>query len=79
MIDVTLDGRPYQEMHVDGGAFTQVFLYPRSVTQQRRANIRHGDRVQPARAFVIRNGRITPNPAKQTARPSSSRSAPSQA
>lgn len=64
MIDVTLDGRPYQEMHVDGGAFTQVFLYPRSVTQQRRANIRHGDRVQPARAFVIRNGRITPNPAK---------------
>jgi len=64
MIDVTLDGRTYQEMHVDGGAFTQVFLYPRSVTRERRAHIRHGEHVQPARAYVIRNGRITPNPAK---------------
>jgi predicted acylesterase/phospholipase RssA len=64
MIDVTLDGRSYQEMHVDGGAFTQVFLYPRSVTQQRRAQLRRGEHVRAARAFVIRNGRITPNPAK---------------
>jgi predicted acylesterase/phospholipase RssA len=63
MIEVTLDGRSYQEMHVDGGAFTQVFLYPRSVTRERRAHIRHGDQVQPARAYVIRNGRILPNPA----------------
>ena len=62
MIEVTLDGKTYQEMHVDGGAFTQVFLYPRSVTRERRAHIRHGDHVQPARAYVIRNGRITPNP-----------------
>lgn len=64
MIDVTLDGNTYEEMHVDGGAFTQVFLYPRSVTRERRVQIRHGDHVQPARAYVIRNGRITPNPAK---------------
>jgi predicted acylesterase/phospholipase RssA len=64
MIDVTLDGNSYQEMHVDGGAFTQVFLYPRSVTSQRRALLRRGEHVQAARAFVIRNGRITPNPAK---------------
>jgi hypothetical protein len=28
MIDVTVDGRAYQEMHVDGGASRQVFLYP---------------------------------------------------
>ncbi len=28
MIDVEADGKPYQEMHVDGGASTQVFLYP---------------------------------------------------
>ena len=28
MFDVTLDGKPYQEMHVDGGAFAQAFLYP---------------------------------------------------
>ena len=28
MFDVTLDGKPYQEMHVDGGAVAQAFLYP---------------------------------------------------
>lgn len=64
MIDVMLDGKAYQEMHVDGGAFTQLFLYPRSVTRERRAHLRHGDHVQPARAYIIRNGRITPNPAR---------------
>src|SRR3954452_1479778 len=32
MIEVTLDGAKYQEMHVDGGAFTQAFLYPSSMT-----------------------------------------------
>ncbi|MCA3280582.1 MAG: patatin-like phospholipase family protein [Roseomonas sp.] len=63
MIDVTVGGRAYQEMHVDGGAFTQVFLYPRSVTAQRRAEIRRGERPREARAYVIRNGRLTPNPA----------------
>jgi len=64
MIDVMLDGNAYQEMHVDGGAFTQVFLYPRSATRDRRAHIRHGDHVQPVRAYIIRNGRLTPNPAR---------------
>ena len=64
MIDVMLDGKTYQEMHVDGGAFTQVFLYPRSVTRERRAHLRNGDHVQPARAYIIRNGRLTPNPAR---------------
>jgi predicted acylesterase/phospholipase RssA len=28
MIDVEVDGRRYQEMHVDGGAMAQVFVYP---------------------------------------------------
>ena len=64
MIDVMLDGKSYQEMHVDGGAFTQVFLYPRSVTSERRANLRQGNQVQPVRAYIIRNGRLTPNPAR---------------
>src|SRR5262249_719491 len=31
MIDVEVDGKHYQEMHVDGGASTQVFLYPPSL------------------------------------------------
>jgi predicted acylesterase/phospholipase RssA len=28
LFDVVLDGKPYQELHVDGGAFAQAFLYP---------------------------------------------------
>ena len=31
MIDVEAGGKPYQEMHVDGGAMAQVFLYPPSI------------------------------------------------
>ncbi len=39
MFDVTLDGKPYQEMHVDGGAFAQAFLYPVGITRKSaRAN-----------------------------------------
>jgi len=61
MFDVTLDGVPYQELHVDGGAFAQAFLYPAGVTRQRRAAMAGGKRVAPARAFVIRNGRLEPD------------------
>ena len=28
MIDVEVDGKRYQEMHVDGGVVAQVFAYP---------------------------------------------------
>jgi hypothetical protein len=31
MIDVEVDGKPYQEMHVDGGASAHVFVYPPSL------------------------------------------------
>ncbi|WP_237215038.1 patatin-like phospholipase family protein [Falsiroseomonas oryziterrae] len=58
MFDVAVDGRPHQEMHVDGGAFVQAFLYPSAVTQARREAIARGRRVSPARAFIIRNGRL---------------------
>ncbi len=60
MFDVTLDGVPYQEMHVDGGAFAQAFLYPDALTAQRRARMRQGEKVVPAIAYVIRNGRLDP-------------------
>jgi hypothetical protein len=36
MIPMTVDGRDYQEMHVDGGAITQAFLYPASFSPRRR-------------------------------------------
>jgi predicted acylesterase/phospholipase RssA len=38
MIDVELDGRRYQEMHVDGSVMNTAFLLPLAVHQQRRGN-----------------------------------------
>lgn len=58
LFDVTLDGAPHQEMHVDGGTFAQAFLYPPAVTSARRAALARRQRVQPARAWIIRNGRL---------------------
>src|SRR5215212_10674767 len=60
LFDATLDGRPFQELHVDGGAFAQVFLYPNSVSQFRQARRARRQPVAPARAWVVRNGRLDP-------------------
>jgi hypothetical protein len=60
MFDVSMGGKPYQEMHVDGGAFAQAFLYPDAMTGERRARIASGQIVVPATAYVIRNGRLDP-------------------
>jgi predicted acylesterase/phospholipase RssA len=60
LFDVTLDGQPYQELHVDGGAFAQVFLYPASVSRFRRERLARRQRVAPANAWVIRNARLDP-------------------
>lgn len=54
MIDVELDGKPYQEMHVDGGASAQVFLYPPQLDIARSGIER--DR----KLYVIRNARLDP-------------------
>ena len=50
MIDVELDGKPYQELHVDGGAIAQMFLYPAGI---RPEDVAHRDR----KAYLIRNAR----------------------
>ncbi len=60
MIEVTVGGKTYQEMHVDGGAFAQTFLYPSALTRNRDQRRRTGQPVVEARAFVIRNGRLDP-------------------
>jgi predicted acylesterase/phospholipase RssA len=56
MIDVTIDGQKYQEMHVDGGVITQVFLFPpafmHAITANRTSNSRNRS------VYVIRNGKI---------------------
>jgi predicted patatin/cPLA2 family phospholipase len=61
MFDVTVDGKPYQELHVDGGAFAQAFLYPPSATRQRQERLRRRKQVISATAYIIRNGRLDPD------------------
>ena len=56
MIDVELDGRPHQEMHVDGGATAQVFVYPPSVAARAASEGIAVDRDRTM--YVIRNARL---------------------
>ena len=65
MIDVRLNEERHQEMHVDGGAVSQVFLYPASLKLD-RIIASPGTTVRPA-AFIIRNGRASP-PAEKVER-----------
>ena len=58
MIDVTVDGKSYQEMHVDGGTFTQTFLYPARLTRDQAGRLRANLPPFRARAFLILNGRL---------------------
>jgi predicted acylesterase/phospholipase RssA len=59
MIDVDIDGKHFQEMHVDGGVITQVFLYPpRSLTALQAVTGTPFRRE--LHAYVIRNGKLEP-------------------
>jgi predicted acylesterase/phospholipase RssA len=60
LFDVTLDGAPHQELHVDGGAFAQAFLYPPVATQQRRRALARRADVASVNAWVVRNARLDP-------------------
>ncbi len=55
MLDVTVDGKRYEEMHVDGGAMSQMFLYPPSF---RLKSVERGLKVRKDVAYIIRNGRL---------------------
>lgn len=57
-IDVTIEGRRYQEMHVDGGVTRQVFLYPPGFTPQ-EIDKGIGWKVN-RRLFILRNAKISP-------------------
>ena len=58
MFDVEVAGQSFQEMHVDGGAITQVFLYP-SALSQRAQELKF--KLQKQRnAYIIRNARLDP-------------------
>jgi predicted acylesterase/phospholipase RssA len=56
MFDTMIDGVAHQEMHVDGGASMQTFLYPAAVQVRRIPN---GGGSRSRTAYVIRNGRLT--------------------
>ena len=55
MFDIELEGRKFQEMHGDGGATAQTFLYPPTISIRTLASA-----IAPrARtAYIIRNGKI---------------------
>jgi hypothetical protein len=58
MIDVTVDGKPFQEMHVDGGVMNQAFLFPpyfvKWILSKSSSNLRQRT------LYVIHNGRVAP-------------------
>lgn len=56
MIDVEAGGKRYQEMHVDGGATAQVFVYPVGLRMQ-EVGAAHGVNRQRT-AYIIRNARL---------------------
>lgn len=56
LVDVDHADRAYQEMHVDGGASIQMFLYPPTLTLRERAPNRRPPRERTA--WVVRNGRL---------------------
>ena len=57
MIDVDVNGKHYQEMHVDGGVISQLFLYPSQLLPQLQTALGRpiGREIH---IFAIRNGRM---------------------
>jgi len=58
-IEVEADGRRYDEIHVDGGTSSQVFLYPASLDMRwvkKQLGLKGKSRI-----YVIRNSRIKPD------------------
>ncbi|WP_171988041.1 patatin-like phospholipase family protein [Hyphomicrobium sp. NDB2Meth4] len=62
MLDAKLKDGTHQEMHVDGGTVSQVFLYPPQLDMRQII-----DAVRPqskTTAYIIRNGLVSPPPAE---------------
>jgi len=57
IFDVEADGKPYQEMHVDGGAVSQAFLVPPSLNTH-AALERSGYKRKSSVSYIIRNSRL---------------------
>jgi hypothetical protein len=55
LIDVEIDGQRFQELHVDGGAIAQLFLYPPTIDLAKIGVPRK------RRAYIIRNAPLDPD------------------
>ncbi|MDX5334436.1 MAG: patatin-like phospholipase family protein [Gammaproteobacteria bacterium] len=64
LIEVEVNGRVYDEMHVDGGVKAQVFLTAASIdlTRIRRELARNQVTLPQTRLYVLRNAKIVPEP-----------------
>ena len=58
MIPVEVDGKPYEEMHVDGGASAQVFLYPPSLKSVAKSMGADLSRQRELHVYIIRNAEL---------------------
>jgi predicted patatin/cPLA2 family phospholipase len=60
LINVMIDGKPYDELHVDGGVFAQSFFIGNTLDLKKTVRDAHPDWNKDAvqRLYVIRNGRI---------------------
>ena len=58
MFDFEVTGKNFQEMHVDGGAMTQVFLYPSALSQS--AKDLKIQLQKERNAYIVRNARLDP-------------------
>jgi len=56
MVRVDVNGEPYEEMHVDGGASAQVFVYPPSLREVTRSI--GLDMTRAGRIYIIRNSAL---------------------
>jgi len=63
-IEVEIDGKPFDEMHVDGGTLTQVFFYSGTLDIEAARGEVYGDDFQPTGGglYIIRNGKLQPDP-----------------
>ncbi|MCQ1058984.1 patatin-like phospholipase family protein [Photobacterium sp. DNB23_23_1] len=58
MIDVEARGQHYQEMHVDGGTMSQLFIYPPELHTKEISEKQHVERER--YAYIIRNAKLDP-------------------
>lgn len=58
LIDVMIDNKRYQELHVDGGVTRQIFVYPRNLDIRRLQRILHTNPQK--NMWLIRNSKVDP-------------------